>query len=357
MYSYNRLSVVKISAIMIVLLLTGMPSSLTYATNSATGGQITYANGTNNPHAGILIPIYYRVNASDNRPTALPYQVTFYNGTSRMESPLLDPSLYSRPYIGGWMTANGCQPNNYCQATEAKAKISFPNTSPSVIPSGNFLEGTMNLKGSDNKQDGLDYAIRAAHVLYNDGSHGVIADVWEACDGIYCSPGSPWARELYAYILDIYGLSASQPIYVQIIVSNGFLYWDYSYDGNSWTQFTSYQMPSTFISALYIGTTNIVSPPYYTAYFYQFGVWSQSVISGTWNVQIDAPSYFRSGAWTAVPTAESIAGQHSYFSETWTYASSAYYSVYANVPNSSPTVTFYYKSGWNLGENVCLWGC
>lgn len=51
------------------------------------------------------------------------------------------------------------------------------DTSPSSIPSGNWLEGTINLQGEDSKTTGLDYLIRAAHVLYPNGAHGLVADM------------------------------------------------------------------------------------------------------------------------------------------------------------------------------------
>ena len=87
----------------------------------------------------------------------------------------------------------------------------------------------------------------------------------------------------------------------------------------------------------------------------KFAEKAQSAFTGTFNVNFQNPSYYRNGAWTAIPTAWSIYGAYSYYDGSWKYASSTWY-LQANYPNSSPTVTFYYSSSGYLGDLVRLWG-
>ncbi len=327
----------------------------------ASYNRLSSAGNATNLNAAVLPPTLMNYNSTDGVAASVPYNATLYNGTiitvggSPKAGLSPDAAMYSRPYIGGYMTANGCQPNNYCTATAGKGEISFPGTSASVIPSGNFLEGTLNFKSDDCCHNGIDYAIRSAHVLYPDGTHGVVADMWKVCEGITYGCGVASATELTAFILDIYGLSNSQPIYLQIQTTSTTIYWLYSYDGVNWMQYYSYVPPSSFTHDLYLGTDTIIDYPYFTAYFYQFGVWAQSAFYATLNVDFQNPSYYRNWAWTAIPTAESIYGPHSYIDNTWTYSSSTWY-LDATVQNSSPTTTFYYSSCCYLAENIHLWG-
>jgi len=121
-------------------------------------------------------------------------------------------------------------------------------------------------------------------------------------------------------------------------------------------QYYSYTPPSDWKPYLYFGTFRTVAPPYFTAYFFQFGVWSQSSYSGTFNVKFENPSYFRNSAWTAIPTAETSYGEHSFVDATWTLSGTHNnWNINANNPNPSPTVTFY-DSTSIIGENVNLWG-
>jgi hypothetical protein len=226
---------------------------------------------------------------------------------------------------------------------------------------GNWLEGTINLQGQDSKTSGLDYVMRAAHLIYPNGVHGVVADMWKDCEGIlFDGCGGASATELTAFILDISGLSANQPIYVEMKDSNNVLYWLYSYDGNTWMQYYSYTPPSTFLQVFYLGTVNIISGPYYTAYYYQFGFWSQSWFSGVYfNVEIQNPAYYQSGSWHTVQTAESMQGPYTYFDETWTYANAGFgLSSALNLPQPTPQVTFYAPCGTKCGlaDNTVLWG-
>jgi hypothetical protein len=350
----------------IMFLLAVLPVSATHVASLGAQGGGPLVNGSSvttstaaNLNAAVLPPSFYPASTTGANSNGT-YVLTFYNGTSvtvNPGNPSPDNPLYSsRPYVGGWMTANGCQPNNYCKGTAAQAAISFPNTSPSVIPSGNFLEGTINLQG-ESTQLGIDFAIRAAHVLYPNGNHGVVADMWETCEGLPfgCSSGGlPYANELFASITVITGLSASQVIYVMIMVAGTTIDWFYSYNGNTWTNYYTFTPPSIFTGYLYYGTNTILAPPYFTAYYYQFGVWSQSAYSGTFNVEFQNPSYFIN-SWTTIPTAETIWGEHSFLDQTWTYSGTHNnWNINANYPNPGPTVTFY-DSTSIIAENVKLW--
>jgi hypothetical protein len=344
--------------ILVLVIFTGGLSA--WAPVYASGEQHLVLVNATDMSAAILPPVLMRLNNATGIVESVPYEATLYNG-SRITVAASPGSLYNRPYVGGYMTANGCQPNTYCPASEVKAAISFPGTNPSSIPSGNFLEGTVNLQGQDNYWNGRDYAVRAAHVLYPNGAHGVVADMWQTCEGApygLVPPGcgyNPGATELMALILVIYGLPASQVIYVRIQTTSTAINWLYSYDGNTWMQYKTFTPPSTFIRALYLGTRTILAGPYYTAFYYQFGVWAQTAFQATFNVKFQNPSYYRNGVWTAILTAQSIWGPHTFFDETWTYSSATWYYVNAAYPNPSPTVTFYW-SGSTLPENVRLWG-
>ncbi|MGI0080163.1 MAG: hypothetical protein ACRECH_11115 [Nitrososphaerales archaeon] len=282
--------------------------------------------------------------------------VTFYNGTQIILGNVHpDGDLYSRPYEGGWQTGSH---STWGTTTSVQAEISFPNTNPSSIPSGNWLEGTINLQGEDSKTSGLDYLIRAAHVLYPNGVHGLVADMWKDCEGIpFDGCGGASANEITAFILDISGLSASQPIYVRMTVYGNALYWLYSYDGLNWYQYYYYTPPSSFLLDFYLGTVNIVSPPYFTAYYFQFGFWTQS----WWRcfqcfyVQIQNPSYYKSGSYTAVSTAESMDGPYTFFDQTWTLSNSAFPLAEAVVPQQNPVVTFWEAKANVLANNIVLW--
>ncbi|MCL4436262.1 MAG: hypothetical protein M1503_02720 [Thaumarchaeota archaeon] len=270
-----------------------------------------------------------------------------------------DPWLYDRRYVAGYMTANGCPSNTFCTASEAKAAISFPNTSASVIPSGEFLEGSINLKASDNIHDGLDYSIRATHNLYPNGTHAVVGEMWETCDGLSCNTFFPYKTLLYKSLLKLDGLSADQTVYVRIrVIGDDRVRWWYSYNGTSWTEYGIYTPPTTFNEYLQIGTNPIYFGPYFTAYGYQFAASSSSMvrIPGSWSVKIAQPSYNRSLTWTVVPTAKIIQGTHSLFSEDWKYAAFPYNDVWANYPTADQSVTFYYRLGYFLPDHDTLWG-
>jgi hypothetical protein len=105
-------------------------------------------------------------------------------------------------------------------------------------------------------------------------------------------------------------------VYVKIISTSITLTWYYSFDGANWYQYDSFVPPPSYNHNLYLGTINEGWPwcqPYGYVYYYQFGAWAQSAFSGTFNVQFVNPSYYMNGVWTAIPTAESIYGEHSYF--------------------------------------------
>ncbi|HZW56863.1 MAG TPA: hypothetical protein VFF30_11290 [Nitrososphaerales archaeon] len=313
-----------------------------------------------------------------------PVMITLYNGTvltstpvgpssvssqsvrarpSLTVEPMVGGSLYpSRPYEGGWQTGDH---STWGVATAVQAQITFPSTNPSSIPSGNWLEGTINLQGQDCCITGQDYMMRAAHVLYPDGHHGVVADMWEDCEGLgtgqQCGGFPGWAKELTAFILNIYGLSAGQTIYVKMVDSSNVIYWYYSYDGNSWMQYYSYTPPSTFKQVFYLGTVSpIIYGPYFTAYYYQFGFWTQSHwnCNSCFQVQIKNPSYYQSGAWHTVQTAESMQGPYTYFDQDWALSNTGFVGATANVPQSSPVVTFYEACGTcrGIADNTKLWG-
>jgi len=324
--------------------------------------------------AAVMPPVLTRYDNKTNSFSVVPYTATLYNGTKITvggsqpagpgggSSPAFGGYLYTRPYQGGYMTANGCQPKTYCSGTKARAQISFAIT-PSIIPSGNWLEGTINLEGQDTTYSGVDYAMRAAHVMYRDGSQGLVADFWQDCEGIYnynkvCGPGLGWAHELYAFILQIYGLPSGQNIWLMIDTStSGVIKWSYSYDGSTWTQYASYKPPSTFIPAVYLGTvSSIYAPPYFTAFYYQFGVWAQTTFKGTFDVFINYPAYYRNSAWTSIPTAYSMGGGGSFYDEDWKYTSNGWSTVSETHPNPSASIMFYSGSS-SLPDNTCLWGC
>lgn len=249
-------------------------------------------------------------------------------------------------------------------ATSAKAEISFPNTNPSSIPSGNWLEGTISLQGQDSSPNnqGRDYLVRAAHVLYPNGNHGVVADMWEDCEGLLGDNcGTQTATELFAFIVVISGLSAGQPIYVRIDVTSNptTLYWYYSYDGSHWYHYYTFTPPSTTIPALYVGTVSVwpFGWPYYTAYYYQFGMWSQSTFNGvTFNVDFQNPSYFQSGTWKVVAQAKTMEGPFTFFDYVWVLANGWWTHSWVG-SSGSGQATFYYCSSCN-GEpdNTIIWG-
>lgn len=197
--------------------------------------------------------------------------------------------------------------------------------------------------------------MRAAHVLYPNGNHGVVADFWKVCEGYLFGCGAASATELMAYVLVIVGLSDSQQIYVRIQVTSTVINWLYSYNGATWYQWQSYTPPSTFIHSAYLGTNSIINPPYFTAFYYQFGVWAQSAFTGSFTVSIINPSYYRNGAWTAIPRAFSIYGPDTYFDESWVLASKTW-GLCSAPPYPSTYVYFWYQSGCTLGEVVRLWG-
>lgn len=300
--------------------------------------------------AAVLIPAL-ATNSSVTQAT-----VVLYNGTEiHLSNSNPDGHLYNRPYEGGWQTGPH---STLGTTTSVQAEISFPNTSPSSIPSGNWLEGTINLQGQDGKTTGLDYLIRAAHVLYPNGVHGVVADMWKDCEGVpFDGCGGSSANELTAFILDISGLSANQPIFVRMTAYGNALYWLYSYDGLNWNQYYYYTPPSSFLQDFYLGTVNIVLPPYFTAYYFQFGFWTQS----WWGcfqcfyVSIQNPSYYESGLYKTVSTAESMSGPYTFFDQTWTLSNNAFASAQAVVPQQNPVVTFWESKGKPIADNTVLW--
>jgi hypothetical protein len=331
----------------------------------------TYSVATN-LDAAILLPAVRTLNATSGNVESIPYVATLYNGT-KLSVPATLPStqsqgaplaacqtyiLYCRSYMGGYMTSNGCQPNQYCTGTAAKAEISFPSTSHTVIPAGNFLEGTINLQGQDTTLKGTDYLMRAAHVLYPYGQHGLVADMWQDCEGVLFQCGNPYATELLAFILIINGLSDNTPIWVQIQTTSTSINWLYSYDGLSWATYQSYTPPSTFKHNVYLGTANCINGPLYLCLYYQFGVWAQQAFYGpdnSFKVMFQYPSYLKSGSWYTIPTAYSVWGPHTYFDQTWVLAQFTW-GLSAAYPNTFPIVTFYYTSSGYLPENVRLWG-
>lgn len=228
------------------------------------------------------------------------------------------------------MTSNGCESKSYCYATGVEAEIAFPDTSSSNIPSSNFIEGTIVVKGADSIHAGLDYLIRAGHVLYPNGDQGVIADVWEVCEGLLGGAGSlsgcgvrTYATEMHTAQMLITGLSTSQPIWVQIQVSGTTLTWYYSYNGDTWSEYSSYTMPSTFNPSFEVGTKS-VDAGLSTAYYYQFGVFAQSAFSNPFEVEFYHISYYRNSAWTIVPTAQSVYGPNTMVDNDWVLAVSTW---------------------------------
>lgn len=356
-----------VTLFILVTVLSG-PLSTSAATNgSEQAGFSTRPATAAEMNAAVLLPRLAHWNSTLGVVQTTTYTATLYNGT-QIDVPASESQqssgpqscgsfhLYCRPYIGGYMTGSGCgNPPTYCIATEARVAIGFPGTSHNVIPSGNFLEGTISLKGADCCTHGVDYLIRAAHVLYPSGNHGLVADFWKTCEGLLYGCGLPGAWELMAYVLVITGLSDSQQIYVKIQTTSTAINWLYSYDGANWYQVTSWTPPSSFNHDLQIGTNNIQSPPYYTAFYYQFGVWAQSAFTGAFTVSIINPSYYRNGAWTAVPRAFSMYGPDSFFDETWNLASNTW-GLCSAPPYPGTYFYLWYQSGCTLGEVVRLWG-
>jgi hypothetical protein len=345
----SRAEPMKIAALVVCLTLF-LPSLSAYVDAATPAASTRVSNDLN---AAVLPPQFNMTSTSNSLSSTYP-TTTLYNGT--IVSPSSDPSLFSRPYEGGYQTGAH---SSLGVATAVEAEITFVNTNPSSIPSGNWLEGTIALQGEDNTYNGLDYLARAAHVLYPNGVHGVVADFWKDCEGLSGSNcGGTSATELTAFILDIYGLSASQSIYVRITDSNNVLYWYYSYNGNTWYQYYSYQPPSTFKQVFYLGTVGIIQPPYFTAYFYQFGIWAQTAFSCKlcFEVQINNPSYYQSGGWNTVQSAETMSGPYTYFDEEWTLSNTAFTGVCYTTNAPSPYVDFIAGTSCRQANNVVLWG-
>ena len=344
-----RVGLAKTFALAVCLVLV-LPSFSIYADAAKPSA---YTRVSNDLNAAVLPPQFNMTLTSYNSSSVYP-KTTLYNGT--VVNPLSDPSLYSRPYEGGYQAGAH---SSLGVATGVEAEITFVNTNPSSIPSGNWLEGTVALQGQDNTYNGLDYLMRAAHVLYPSGVHGVIADMWKDCEGLSGrNCGGRSATELFAFVLDIYGLSAGQPVYVRITDSGNVMYWYYSYDGNTWYQYYSYQPPSTFKQVFYLGTVGIIQPPYFTAYYYQFGIWANSWFSCSlcFEVQISNPSYLQSGTWSTIQKAETMSGPYTYFDEEYTLASSGHSGVGYTTNAQSPYVDFFAAPTFRQENNVVLWG-
>jgi hypothetical protein len=317
---------------------------------------VVYAQASPDLGPAMLAPNYIPLSNETGSSQETTATVTLYNGTQFVENGQASPdySLYSRPLETGWMTGAH---SHWGTTTQVEGEISFPNTNPSQMPSGSWIEGTINLQGQTHN-NGVDWIMRAAYVLYQNGNHGVVADVWKDCEGYFFGCGQASATELTAYVVVIIGLQVAQPMFLKMAISSNTLYWYYSYDNSTWYQYQSWSIPSNFISSMYLGTVNISSGPYFTAYYYQFGVWTSQQFN---NLDFDAyfqkPSFWQNGHWNSIPTAESMSGPYTYFDQTWTYSSNYYVDLKANAPQPSPEITFYATPCcYTIKDNTKLWG-
>jgi len=257
------------------------------------------------------------------------------------------------PFVGGYLDI----PSAITKKVEIT--VSFPNTSPSVIPAGNYIAGGMFLQGKDKVVDNTDYGWVASLSLDHEGKFQYNMAFYETReDFVQCY----WIIWQKAVVLD--GVDPSTPVTLTMEWVEGCVEWFYTIDGNKSSaglcDVLAYR--STIIQHFYIGT---IWDWFKQIYFYQFGIYSETEIRNSeWTVRLEQPQYYASDdQWRLVFKAKFIQGYDSYMDNWWKWGGEDYDDVWARYyghdgnPGTLPRfeVEFYYDPDAYLPSGWVMW--
>jgi len=268
-------------------------------------------------------------------------------------SPYIADGSDEDPYIAG-----------YCDtpvATTLRVRVttSFPDTPPSgktiqeIIPVDNYIAGGICIHGADSVLDQTDYGFVASLSLDHNGvvQYNMAFYVHHEPNTF---PLNPWVTLIWSKAV-VLNIAPSEPVTLTIRwdsdPNSRFVWWLYTIDGIEYLGglYNTAIYSSTIIRAFYIGTGwHFVPLGSYYYYFYQFGVYSETMIPNSgWTVRFEHPQYYTSDyRWRYVQKATVIEGDSAYNDRWWRWGGMNY--PYGNA--------CYYDYGLEEGFEVEFYG-
>jgi hypothetical protein len=261
-------------------------------------------------------------------------------------------------YSGGYLASNEIR------VPGVSVSVNFGNSSISTASqsSSNFLAAGVGVQSPNCCKDGLDSAYRADAVLFTNGTEGLLARAWWACDVNMACDGYSWQQLLHFQEFALPRGTLSNWVDIQMnwttLSKIGWYYRvHYSANGNitPWILYSTFTPPKIqnhYFDAglIYVGSGN---HPNDDAFFYQFGVSSATVIkNNSWNVEMRCPMIEENGTWTCLEHASFIGGQYGFWKVLYTFGKS--YTGVGFQYLGNYTVRFYY-SGSSPRDETVIW--
>lgn len=237
--------------------------------------------------------------------------------------------------------------------------VSLGNTTIGDYPN-NFLAAGVGDQSPNCCKDGLDLAYRADVIEFSNGTEGVLARAWWACDYIMACGGYSWQQLLHIGIVDLPPGTLSNWVELQMnwTASNDvqWFYRIHSVDNGTttpWTLYSSFTPPKIENDYWDAGLFGGGNHPISYAFFYQFGVSSAYPIkSGDWQVFVQCPNIVLNGTRSCIPAASYINGSQSFWKTLYTFGETYQGMTFSYLGNYE--VEFYY-SGHSPADETVIW--
>jgi len=258
--------------------------------------------------------------------------------------------------------------------TKVAITVSFPDTSLSVIPAGNYIAGGMFLQGQGGTAM-VDYGFMASLSLDRYGTLQYNMAFWKTHEpklegwpwewiGAYCD--LLWEK---AEVLD--GVDRSEPVTLIMQWYQGYIEWLYIIDGTTYSvaSCNAVELAPTIIERFYTGVYHEDVPfGLYPGdcYYYQFGIYSNPYVGiqdSGWKVRLEDPLYYddSQNLWKCISKAKSITGFTSYLDHWYRWGGLIYYArgrYYENGLGEGYTIEFDWSpdsSEWLIDDHELLW--
>jgi hypothetical protein len=268
------------------------------------------------------------------------------------------------PYVAGY------DAGDKDTTTRVKTTVSFPDTSPSVIPSDNYLAGGMFLQGQESRQvepwRHTDYGFLASLSLDHNGVIQYNMAFYRTHEPWYYPPEGGWYECVWKDAVVLDGVNPAEPVTLTMQWDNGWIKWFYTINGNTNQAGAYYALNYSYsiIQKFYHGHYHEESGGAADFFYYQFGIYSKTALDTSgWNVRLENPMYYDDSGnqWKLVSKARSTQGTQSYLDHWYRWGGEAYFDVGARYYENGMlqeefVVEFYGADGASVPLNWLLWG-
>lgn len=241
-------------------------------------------------------------------------------------------------YVGGFLPGPDVSP----RSTAVGVNVSIPVSDLSSLEPGNVLAGGIGVHSADCCTDGIDYGFRFDLVLAANGSESLVGSAWRICDTNAACGGHSWKTLMYYFSSEYSRTKPGESVRLRLEWENRTVVWQAA-SGSDTQVFGSFAALPHMNAAFNVGTWGSPGNPYFGGAFFQFGVTTLRLPSGSWAVTLTCPSIFYKGIWNCVDHAKSIQGGQSTWKVLWRWGET-FPNVAAAVDTAGRSVTFHNSS-------------